>query len=151
MLDTVFLAAQGVQFAGMIALFAHLWLGRRRAILVARAAVAALACIYLFWFLPNAAEIPRDMGYSLAAIAKSFETRELLLAGWIHYLALDLFLASWEAEHAERAGIGYAPLAFAMFLTMMVAPLGYLVYLATVAFARRAETAGSGLVSGPRR
>jgi hypothetical protein len=137
MLEIVFLAAQGVQFVGVLALFAYPRLGRRRAILIARAAVAVLAAIYLFWFLPNAAEIPRDMGYSLAAIAKSFETRELLLAGWIHYLALDLFLASWEAERAERAGISYVPLALSMFLTVMVAPLGYLVYLATLALARR--------------
>jgi hypothetical protein len=141
MLETAFLVAQGVQLIGAAALFAYPQVGRRRAITVARAAVAALACIYLFWFLPNAGGIPRDMGYSLAAIAASFETRELLLAGWIHYLALDLFLASWQAEHAEGAGIGYAPLALCMFLTIMVAPLGFLAYLAVAAFARRARAA----------
>jgi hypothetical protein len=83
------------------------------------------------------------MGYSLAAIAKSFETRELLLAGWIHYLALDLFLASWEAEHAEAAGLGYAPLALAMVLTILVAPLGFLAYFAILGMIGRRRAAES--------
>ncbi len=137
MLETVFLAAQGVQFIGWIALFAYPLIGRRRAVLAARVVAGVLALLYFFWFLPNAAEIPRDMGYSLAAVAKSFETSELLLAGWIHYLVLDLFLGSWEAEHAERAGMPYLPLALCLFLTMMAGPLGLLVYFGLTAMARR--------------
>ncbi|HEY0149059.1 MAG TPA: abscisic acid-deficient protein Aba4 family protein [Allosphingosinicella sp.] len=128
MLDTAFLTAQGLQLAGLLALFAYPLIGRRRAVFIARMAAAVLALGYLFFFLPYATEIPRDMGYSLDAIAGAFETRELLLAGWIHYLVLDLFACSWEAEDAERSGVGYGALGFSMFVTAMVAPLGLLVY-----------------------
>ena len=137
MLDTVFLAAQGVQFAGWIALFAAPWIGRRRAILTARLVAALLALAYLAYFLSNAVHIPRDMGYSLAAIAAAFETRELLLAGWIHYLVLDLFTGSWEVEHAEAAGLRSGALALCLFLTMMAGPLGLLAYFAAAGLARR--------------
>ena len=142
MLETMFLTAQAVQLIGWAALFAYPLVGRQRAVLFARAVTAVLAVLYLGWFLPYAAAIPRDMGYSLAAIARSFETRELLLAGWIHYLVLDLFLGTWEAEHAERAGVSYAPLASSLFLTMMVGPLGLLVYFACAGLARRRKATG---------
>jgi hypothetical protein len=143
MLETMFLTAQAVQLVGWAALFAYPLIGRRRAVLVARAVTALLALLYLCWFLPYAAAIPRDMGYSLAAIAGAFETRELLLAGWIHYLVLDLFLGSWEAEHAERWGVSYPPLASSLFLTMMAGPLGLLVYFACAGLARRRRKASA--------
>ena len=137
MLDTIFLAAQGVQLAGLLALFALPLIGRRRAVFIARAAAGVLALVYLLLFLPHAAAIPRDLGYSLDAIAGAFSTRELLLAGWIHYLVLDLFACSWEAEDAERSGVGYRTVALCMFVTAMVAPLGLLLYFIVARTARR--------------
>ncbi|HEY7808941.1 MAG TPA: abscisic acid-deficient protein Aba4 family protein [Allosphingosinicella sp.] len=141
MLNAIFLLAQGVQLIGLLALFALPVIGRRRAVIAARAAAGLLAVGYLFFFLPHAAAIPRDMGYSLDAVAEAFSTRELLLAGWIHYLVLDLFACSWEAEDAERSGVGYGTLALCMFVTAMVAPLGLLLYFIVARTARRRSTA----------
>ena len=148
MLETVFLAAQGVQLVGWIALFATPWIGRRRSILIARGVAAVLAIGYLAYFIPNLGHIPRDMGYSLAAIGRAFENRELLLAGWVHYLVLDLFTGSWELEHSKGAGVRHGPLAFCLFLTMMAGPLGLLAYLLAVAIARRRTRRAA---TGPRR
>ncbi|HEX8578519.1 MAG TPA: abscisic acid-deficient protein Aba4 family protein [Allosphingosinicella sp.] len=141
MLDTFFLAAQGVQLVGLLALFALPLIGRRRAVFIARAAAGMLSVGYLLFFLPHSAAIPRDMGYSLDAIAGAFSTRELLLAGWIHYLVLDLFACSWEAEDAERSGVGFGALALCMFVTAMVAPLGLLLYFVVARMARRRPSA----------
>ena len=40
-------------------------------------------------------------GYdSLAAVQRLFAVPELLLAGWLHYLAFDLFVGVWIAKRA---------------------------------------------------
>ena len=129
MVETIFIAAQAVAFIGWAALFALPWVGRARAIRIARWTAVPLCLLYLYFFLPNLAAIPRDGGYTLAALERAFDTPELLLAGWIHYLVLDLWVGSWEAEHAERAGLSHAALLLCLFATMMVGPLGLILYL----------------------
>ncbi len=44
---------------------------------------------------------------SLAEVSMLFQDPWLLLAGWVHYLAFDLFIGSWEARDAARSGIPY--------------------------------------------
>jgi hypothetical protein len=137
MLETMFLGAQAVAFVGWAALFALPWVGRRRSILWARWVAVPLGLLYLIYFVPNLAAIPKDAGYTLAAVGRAFDTPALLLAGWIHYLVLDLWVGSWEAEHAERAGVPNAALLPCLFATMMIGPLGLLLYLGVAAATSR--------------
>jgi hypothetical protein len=136
MLEAMFIAAQGVALIGWAALFALPWLGLERARLWARCAAATLALLYLAYLVPDIGRIPLDRGYTLAALAGAFETRELLLAGWIHYLVLDLWVGSWQAEDARRWGLGHGALVLCLFTTMLIGPLGLLLYLAIAATAR---------------
>lgn len=138
MLDAWFLAAQGLALLGWAPLFALPWCGRRRALRIARGTALCLCLLYLCFFLPHAAQIPRDEGYSLAAIGRAFDVRALLLAGWIHYLAFDLWVGAWQAEHAGRRGLRHRLLAPCLFATMMVGPLGLLCYAAAATLGRRA-------------
>jgi hypothetical protein len=81
---------------------------------------------------------------SLAAVAALFANPWLLLAGWIHYLAFDLFIGSWEARDAPRSGVPHWLLLPCLALTFLLGPLGLLAYLgarATVRAARRAPGA----------
>ncbi len=68
---------------------------------------------------------------TLAAVAALFETMPLLLAGWIHYLAFDLFVGAWIARRADAVGLHRILQAPILFATFMLGPLGLLVYLAT--------------------
>jgi hypothetical protein len=111
---------------------------------VARIIVVPLCLLYLAFFIPNLSAIPRDGGYTLAALGRSFDTPALLLAGWIHYLVLDLWVGSWEAEHAESAGVPYPLLLTCLFTTMMVGPLGLLLYIGVAALRRRSGRASAG-------
>ena len=133
MLETTFLAAHAVAFVGWAALFALTWIGRRRAILCARWAAVPLCLLYLFFFLTHVGAVPTDSGYTLAAVGRAFDKPVLLLVGWIHYLVLDLWVGSWEAEHSETAGLSHAALLPCLFATMMIGPLGLLLYLAVAA------------------
>ena len=61
-----------------------------------------------------------DGGYgSLDQVAALLGKREMLLAGWIDYLAFDLFIGGWIAVEADRVGINrviQAPLLIATFM-----------------------------------
>ena len=66
---------------------------------------------------------------SLADVALLFQEPGLLLAGWVHYLAFDLLVGSWEREEAVRIGLGAWMLVPSLFLTFMVGPAGWLCFL----------------------
>ena len=43
--------------------------------------------------------------FSLAAIETLFTSSEVVLAGWIHYLAFDLFVGLWIAARSDEVGL----------------------------------------------
>jgi hypothetical protein len=136
-LETWFAGAHAVALVGWAALFALPWIGRRRAVRVARWAAVPLCFLYLLFLFTHLKAIPTDAGYTLAAIDRAFDKPVLLLAGWVHYLVLDLFVGSWEAEHSETAGVPNTVLLPCLAATMMIGPLGLLLYLAVAAWRRR--------------
>ena len=78
---------------------------------------------------------------SLAAVAALFSTPEVLLAGWIHYLAFDLFVGGWIARTGSEAKINPFILTPILVATFMVGPVGYLLYaLLRLAFRPRAAS-----------
>jgi hypothetical protein len=66
---------------------------------------------------------------SLASVARLFESRGLLLAGWVHYLAFDLLVGLWEREQAARLGMSRWVLVPSLVLTFLFGPLGWLLFL----------------------
>lgn len=66
---------------------------------------------------------------SLEGLAKLFSRRDLLLAGWLHYLAFDLFVGAWETRDAFRCGVSRWILIPCQILTFFAGPVGLLVYL----------------------
>ena len=58
-----------------------------------------------------------------------FGNRGILLAGWLHYLAFDLFVGAWEVREAGRVGLPHWLILPALALTFLFGPLGLLVFL----------------------
>ena len=53
--------------------------------------------IYVGLFLSQLASVPEGADFgSLAQISAMFSNPYVLAAGWIHYLAFDLFVGAWE-------------------------------------------------------
>ena len=67
---------------------------------------------------------------SLADVAMLFQKPELLLAGWIHYLAFDLFIGAWEVRDSQRHGIHHLVVIPSLVMTFMLGPIGLLFYFA---------------------
>jgi Domain of unknown function (DUF4281) len=74
---------------------------------------------------------------SLAEVARLFESRPLLLAGWVHYLAFDLFVGAWETGDAETRGVSHLLVIPCLVLTFFFGPIGLLAYFAVRAVAAR--------------
>lgn len=79
-------------------------------------------------------------GYgSLAELRMLFATDELLVAGWLHYLAFDLFVGVWIAERADETGLSRPIQAVILVTAFLFPPVGLVLFLATRAAMRAAE------------
>ena len=84
---------------------------------------AAYAILIAFFFFGT------EGGFdSLANVQKLFTSPWAALAGWVHYLAFDLFMGARIARGMEEQGLPRWPLIALLPLTFMFGPAGYLAF-----------------------
>jgi len=66
---------------------------------------------------------------SIAEVRQLFQSDALLVAGWLHYLAFDLFVGSWEVRTARAEGIPHLLVLPCLALTFLFGPIGLLAFL----------------------
>lgn len=117
--------------------------GRRWATAVVAVVVPALlAAVYVA--LVIVALPGSDGGFSsLAGVRTLFDNPWGLLAGWVHYLAFDLFIGGWEVRDAQRRGVPHLLVVPALVLTFLLGPGGLLLYLAIRMLGSRKTTAAA--------
>jgi hypothetical protein len=92
--------------------------------------VAPLLIASVYVWLLFAHPAPQGAGFrSLAQVMVLFSSPYAVLAGWIHYLAFDLFTGAWEARDAARLGISRWIVLPCLVLTFLFGPLGLALYL----------------------
>ena len=126
--DTIFQLSGPVAIAGWLSLFASPWLPSfadrfASTIVPALLSVAYVGLMLAFW---SGAEGGFD---TLDNVALLFQTRELLLAGWLHYLAFDLFVGAWIVRTARAEGISFWLALPCLPLTFLFGPGGYLAFI----------------------
>ena len=72
---------------------------------------------------------------SLDEVAVLLGKPEMLLAGWVHYLAFDLFIGGWIAVEADKIGLNRVVQAPILVATFMLGPIGLAIFLAIKASA----------------
>lgn len=137
--------AQLFQYASTTALLSWIALvvqPKRLAPVLRFAVPGALAVLYI-WALATAPKNP-DGGFgSLAQVKALFTQDRAILAGWVHYLAFDLFIGCWEVIDARERGINHLFVIPCLFLTFMFGPVGLLLYFVLRAGLSRSATAQS--------
>ncbi len=126
--DQVFSLANTIALLGWLLLAV---LGPRRwvAPLITGAILPLLfAVLYASLFIAHWGETPGGGFGSLVQVATLFSNRWILLAGWVHYLAFDLFIGSWEVRDAQAHHISHWLVIPCLFLTFMLGPTGLLLY-----------------------
>lgn len=86
-----------------------------------------LAAVYLTLVILYFSKSGGGFG-SLAQVSKLFQNPYVLLAGWIHYLAFDLFTGAWLVRDAERLRIAHAFVVPCLLLTFLFGPIGLLTW-----------------------
>jgi hypothetical protein len=125
--DQLFSIANPVAAAGWLIL---VFAGRRRwaAPLVTSVVIPGLiAVLYLALIVAHWGESKGSFS-TLDGVAMLFQNKWLLLAGWIHYLAFDLFIGSWQVRDAAKQGISHWLVIPCLALTFMFGPIGLLLY-----------------------
>lgn len=102
-------------------------------------AYAVLIQLYFF-------SVPGGGFGTLAAVQRLFEVPEVALAGWIHYLAFDLFVGLWIAQRADALGLSRWLQAPVLVVTFMFGPIGLLLF-GLLRFARRTADRGGWRLS----
>ena len=87
-----------------------------------------LAIIYAYLIIAYFGDSAGDFG-SLAGVMQLFDNPHAVLAGWVHYLAFDLWVGCWEMGDAKKHHIHFLWLIPCFFFTFMFGPIGLLLYL----------------------
>ena len=88
---------------------------------------AVMAIVYLAVLVPMWGGAEGGFS-SLAGVAQLFAEPWLLLAGWVHYLAFDLIVGSWEVRDARERNIPHLLVVPCLILTFLFGPAGWLLY-----------------------
>ncbi|WP_434479399.1 ABA4-like family protein [Gemmatimonas sp.] len=122
--------AQLFQYANTTALccWVILILIPRRAAPILRLVVPVGMALLYIWALTTAPANP-DGGFgSLAQVKALFAQDRALLAGWVHYLAFDLFVGCWMVLDAPEHKLHRLLVVPCLLLTFMFGPAGLLLY-----------------------
>jgi Domain of unknown function (DUF4281) len=110
-----------------------------------RLAGRALPAVFALVYVPLIAANWGAGGFgSLAEVQALFAVPGLLVAGWVHYLAFDLFVGAWIAERAAALGLHHALVLPVLALTFLFGPAGLLAFVALRAWRRPASLSLKG-------
>lgn len=65
---------------------------------------------------------------SLASVIELFSHKQAALAGWVHFLAFDLFIGAWVCRTARQEGIKFWAVVPCLILTFFFGPAGFLAF-----------------------
>ena len=127
--ETIFRIANSVAVVGWLVLLASPVMPKVAHYVSAVAIPLLLAVVYsalimAFW------SSGRGGFDSLEHVAELFRSPELLLAGWIHYLAFDLFVGAWIVRKARNDCIAFWAVIPCLVLTFLFGPAGFLLFSA---------------------
>ena len=67
---------------------------------------------------------------TLANVQLLFTQSEIAMAGWLHYLAFDLFMGAWIVREARKASISHWFIIPILPMTLLFGPIGFVLFLA---------------------
>jgi hypothetical protein len=102
-------------FAGRV----RVWIQRVTGLIVP----ALLAVVYVFCIWRGFGAAPGGGFGSLAGVRALFANDAALTAGWLHYLAFDLFVGTWIARQGKADGIHPLLLLLCLPVTFLLGPI----------------------------
>ena len=95
-----------------------------------------LALVYGYYIFSSWGEGKGSFA-TLEGVGQLFQNPKALLAGWVHYLVFDLFVGVYEYQKAPTIGMPHWVLVPCLFFTLMLGPVGFLLFFALSYFVYR--------------
>ena len=127
--DSVFQICSSIAMLGwfVLLILSPFWIGFDKFLI---GVVITLFAIVYAWLIFQVFR-PEDFQKfgSLNGVMELFTDKTAVTAGWVHYLAFDLFTGIWIKKNANKYGIHHLILVPCLLLTFMLGPIGLLLYL----------------------
>ena len=92
--------------------------------------IAPAALLYAILVLPIIGDVlPAVMNPTLDGVATLLGSEAGATIGWVHFLAFDLFVGRWAYLDSREHDISAWVMAPVLFFTLMLGPIGFLLYL----------------------
>lgn len=88
-----------------------------------------LSALYLYLIIKHYGAMQEGGFGSIAELKILFANPDLILLGWVHYLAFDLFIGTWEYSDAKKHGINRFLIIPCQILTFLAGPVGLFLYI----------------------
>lgn len=97
--------------------------------LVLNGIILVLAFIYSFMILKDIGNFEADSFNTLASVKSLFQSDNAVAAGWLHYLAFDLFVGAYVVRKGKAIGLPRWANTLILPFTFMFGPIGYLLFV----------------------
>ena len=127
--DSIFQACSTIAMAGWIVLLvaSPFWMSFDK--FVIGIIITLFAIVYTWLIAQSFSADDFEKFGSLNGVMELFTNRTAVTAGWVHYLAFDLFTGTWIKKNSIKYNISHWLLIPCLFLTFMLGPVGLLLYL----------------------
>lgn len=145
--DTLFTIANPLALLGWLALAVAPLAPRLIDLFAGWFLPALLSLGYAVVMLVHFADAPGGF-QSLADVQALFTDADVALAGWVHYLAFDLFIGAWILRDARREGLAHWAVLPILPFVFLFGPAGFVAYVALKLVRRGLPAAQSGVRHG---
>lgn len=115
-------------FGWILLLIVPEWKYTRR-LIVGVAIPLLLSALYFYLIVAHFGAMQEGGFGSIDELKVLFKNDDLVLLGWVHYLAFDLFIGTWEYFDAKKHGINRFLIIPCQILTFLAGPVGLLLYM----------------------
>ena len=91
--------------------------------------ILVLAALYSFMILKDIGNFEMDSFSTLDNVKALFTQDGAVAAGWLHYLAFDLFVGAYVVKKSKEVGIPRLVYSLILPFTFMFGPIGYLLFV----------------------
>ena len=97
--------------------------------IILKGIVVILVLIYAFLILKDIGSFNSDSFSSLENVKELFKSDAAVAAGWLHYLAFDLFVGAYIVKESRKIHISRWVYTLILPFAFMFGPIGYLIFI----------------------
>lgn len=91
--------------------------------------LVVFSSLYAFMIFKDIQYFNPESFSSLANVKALFQSDDAIAAGWIHYLAFDLFVGAYIVQKSKKIGLSRILYTITLPFTFMFGPIGYLLFV----------------------